>query len=200
MPAAGASSHKVKRDRLRAVSSTSVSMGGDAVWSDPQGRHCEVTSWERDSWKEGGAVARPVGSSVLRRSGDWSNCPEGAGAPRSSGESGTWCSGRWKVKEGSAVSLWVTSASSGWNESQARTKDEVRSEIKTNGHQGAASGLRPYLQPALGPGPLDWFGPVTVDPHPGQRRPGEATAGATGRRSRLKQDPRVFLHLQTAEE
>lgn len=64
MSRVGASSHTVKCDRLRAVSSTS---------GDSWGWHWEVMSREKDSCKGGEAVTQLDSSSVLRRSGDGSD-------------------------------------------------------------------------------------------------------------------------------
>lgn len=114
-------SHMVKCKRLRAVWSTSVFTVGDTVSTGSSGRHWEVMRWEKDSCK---AVGQLDCSCVRRHSGEssesavWSVwvktllCPR---SDRSAGESDTSCSGKWKVKEGSVVSLWVTSAGSGWN-------------------------------------------------------------------------------------
>lgn len=74
------------------------------------GRRTE--SWDKESRE---AAALPTGSSLLKRSGDRSEWAESSetllrkSAGRSAGDS--W-SGGWKVTEGSAVWLWVTSANS----------------------------------------------------------------------------------------
>lgn len=104
VPTVGASSHMVKFDRLRAVSSTSALMG-DTMRADSSGWFCDVMSWVKESGKEGEAVMQRDDSSVLRRSGDGSDSIEAsvwlgvetlgsplAGCP--SGEVGTLCSGR----------------------------------------------------------------------------------------------------------
>lgn len=96
------SSHMVKFDRLRAVGSTSVLMVGDTMRTDSWGWFWEVMSWEKDPCKAG-----EDDSSALRRSGDASDSTERSvwgsegeetlGSPLagcSSGEVGTWCSGR----------------------------------------------------------------------------------------------------------
>lgn len=72
----------------------------------------ELSSWDKESRE---AAALPTGSSLLKRSGDRSEWAESSetllrkSAGRSAGDS--W-SGGWKVTEGSAVWLWVTSANS----------------------------------------------------------------------------------------
>ena len=133
VPAAGASSHMVKLDRLRAVSSTSA-----LVVSSSTRAESWVRSWR--SWCEAGFSER-------RRSGDGSDPTEeslGGSDPSgreetllpslvSSGEDGPLCASWWKVMEGSAVSLWVTSASSGWKESEpGKTKSDQTVKFLNN--------------------------------------------------------------------
>lgn len=127
----GAGSHTVKVDTLWAVSSTSWAVGV-TVRTDSCWRHWEVASWEKDSCKAVDVVLD--GSSALRCSGEASDSTEGFVQVSKSSECvetlrsplwecpteefGVSCSGRWKVIEALTVSLWVTSARSGWNESE----------------------------------------------------------------------------------
>lgn len=114
------SSFMVKRDRVAAVCSTSVHAGGGRVRSEWWGRECEEQRWVKDVEE----VLLLFGSSERRRSGVGSD-PDGeeTASGKPSEESGGLCCGRWKVREGSMVSLWVTSASRGWKESEKGSMD-----------------------------------------------------------------------------
>lgn len=130
----GGSSHTVKRDESKAAGSASVLVSGNSTRTDSWGRHWEAISGEKESCK---ASTQLDGSSALRRSGDASDSSalvskssedvETAWSPLAgcpSGDVGTLCSGRWKIMEGSAVSLWVISASIGWKESESVNGEE----------------------------------------------------------------------------